>query len=358
MNKRFLIVLSIISILGLIVWFSCNPFQDKNKTDPVSISIEDSVDFIKATGVNTVAVGFCTLNGGTTGGKGGTSVTVSTDLDLQNAIKNKGTEPLTIFVNGTITPANSTGLSKIDVKETADISILGAGSGAEFNGIGIKIWKANNIIIRNLKIHHVNIGDKDCIGIEGPANNVWVDHCELYCTSPATQTNVDLYDGLLDAKGYSEYITVSWVYFHDHWKTSLVGSSDSDNYDRKITYHHNYIKNCNSRLPSYRFGTGHVYNSYYASPDDTGINCRMGAKLRIENNYFENFKDPIGFWYSDATGYWDVKNNMFVNCTGSQPTVSTCSFIPPYSYTLDAVADVKSIVTAGAGVGKIDPSIY
>ena len=39
----------------------------------------------------------------------------------------------------------------------------------ELKGIGIKIWRANNIIIRNLKIHEVASGDKDAIGIEGPS---------------------------------------------------------------------------------------------------------------------------------------------------------------------------------------------
>ncbi|MFZ5989975.1 MAG: pectate lyase family protein [Bacillota bacterium] len=299
-------------------------------------------------------VGFATLNGGTTGGQGGSVVTVNNGTDLQNAINNKGTQPLTIYVNGTITPSNSSGLSKIDVKDVSDISILGVGTSGEFNGIGIKITRASNIIIRNLKIHHVNIGDKDCIGIEGPANNIWVDHCELYND---LDHDKDYYDGLLDAKGDCEYITYSWNYLHDSYKTSLVGSSDSDNYDRKITYHHNRFENCFSRLPLFRFGTGHIFNNYYAGIIDTGINSRMGAKLRVENNYFENSKDPLGFWYSDITGYWDVSNNKFVNCTGSQPTTSTCSFNPPYDYSgaLDPVDSVKSIVIQNAGVGKINP---
>lgn len=57
------------------------------------------------------------------------------------------------------------------------------------------------------------------------------------------------------------------TYFHDHWKTSLVGHSDSngdeDTGHLRITYANNYWENCGSRGPSLRFGTGHVYNSYY-----------------------------------------------------------------------------------------------
>src|SRR5690606_31403826 len=114
------------------------------------------------------------------------------------------TEPLTIYVAGTITPANSPGLSKIDVKELKDVSILGVGTSGEFDGIGIKIYKASNIIVRNVKVHHVRIGDKDCISIEGPADHIWIDHCELY--NEFQGVGKDYYDALLDAKAQSEYM--------------------------------------------------------------------------------------------------------------------------------------------------------
>lgn len=293
-------------------------------------------------------VGFATVNGGTTGGEGGPSVTVNTGTALQDAIKKGG--PGIIYINGTINTGNSSGLSKIDVKDVSDISLLGVGTSGELSGIGIKIWRASNIIIRNLRIHHVDIGDKDCISIEGPSDHIWIDHCELYND---LDHDKDYYDGLLDAKRDSEYITFSWNYFHDSYKSCLVGSSDSDNHDRKITLHHNRFENCYSRLPSYRFGTGHVYNCYYNNIVDTGINSRMGAVLRIENNVFENSKDPIGYWYSDNPGYWDVSNNQFINCTGSQPTSSNGSFNPPYGYSLDSTGQVKSKVQQYAGVGKI-----
>ncbi|MFS1512080.1 pectate lyase family protein [Chengkuizengella sp. SCS-71B] len=299
-------------------------------------------------------VGFAALNGGTTGGEGANAVvvTVSTGTDLQNAINNKDPNlPLKIYINGTITPANSSN-NKIDVKDVSDISILGVGTSGELNGIGIKVWRASNIIIRNLTIHHVDIGDKDAISIVGPSNNVWVDHNELY---NSLDVDKDYYDGLFDVKNNAEYITFSYNYVHDSWKTALVGSSDSDNYDRKITYHHNRWENVFSRGPLFRFGQGHLYNNYYNNIIDTGINSRMGATLKIENNHFENSKDPIVSLYSSEIGYWDVSNNIFQNNTGNQPTTSTVSYTPPYTYSLDPVENVKSIVISNAGVGKIDP---
>ena len=167
-------------------------------------------------------VGFATLNGGTTGGAGGPSVTVTNGTDLQNAIKQGG--PRIIYVNGAITPSNSGSLSKIDVKEVNNISIIGVGANGEFDGIGIKVWKASNIIIRNIKVHHVLIGDKDCISIEGPSNNIWVDHCELY--NQFQDVGKDDYDALLDAKAESAYLTYSWNKLHDSWKASLNGSGE------------------------------------------------------------------------------------------------------------------------------------
>jgi pectate lyase len=83
----------------------------------------------------------------------------------------------------------------------------------------------------------------DCIAIQGVSKNIWIDHCEFFSEDPKVQTNIDLYDGLIDAKNGSQYITISWCYFHDHHKCHLIGSSDTDNYDRKITFHHNYYYN-------------------------------------------------------------------------------------------------------------------
>lgn len=73
----------------------------------------------------------------------------------------------------------------------------------------------------------------------------------------------------------ADYVTVSNTFIHDHWKASLVGHSDSngdeDTGHLRITYNNNYWYNLNSRGPSFRFGTGHLYNNYYEDVSD-GIN--------------------------------------------------------------------------------------
>ena len=325
-------------------------------------------------------VGFATLNGGTTGGTGGTETTVSSVTELSNLLnqrkKDGTTTPLIIKINGKLS-----GTGAVGVKEVKNVSIIGVGSGGELDGVGLNIVKSNNIIVQNLKIHNT-LAPTDCIGIEN-SKNVWIDHCELYnmigdCNGDGVVDtkgdisggDVDWYDGLLDCKSDSAYITVSWNYLHDSFKCSLVGSSDSDNYDRKMTYHHNIIKNIKERAPSYRFGTGHMFNNYYGDVLNSAINSRMGAQLLVEGNYFERVGSgsvneesglaagPIGAYNSDVNGLWNVKNNVFDNCKGNQPTTSTCSFTPSYSYSnvLSSVNDVKSIVSRYAGIGRLDGS--
>ncbi|GAB2956774.1 hypothetical protein GCM10027048_23720 [Hymenobacter coalescens] len=304
--------------------------------------------------------GYASLTTGTTGGAGGATVTVSTGTALMAAIRaNTSNAPLTIYVNGTITPANTPPTyDKIEIKDRDNISIIGVGTSGEFNGIGLFVRRASNIIIQNLKIHHVQLGPKDCIGIEGPADHIWVDHCELY--NQYQGVGVDDYDGLLDAKDDCQYITYSWNYLHDAWKASLCGYTETDTFDRKITYHHNRFENINSRLPLFRGGTGHVFNNYYKDVASTAINSRVGACLKIENNYFDNTKNPYVSAYSSVVGYGDISGNQLTNGTVFQYSNDTyplgaCTSATPYSYAtvLHPASAVPAVVLAGAGVGKI-----
>lgn len=304
-------------------------------------------------------VGFAGMHGGTSGGAGGDVITVTTGTELQNVLKDKqdDTTPLTIMVEGMINLDNSVGLSKIDVKDVKDVSIIGAPPYGEFDGIGIKIRRASNIIIRNLKVHHVLTGEKDCISIEGPADHIWVDHCELF--NEFQGVDKDRYDGLLDAKAEAEYLTYSWNVLHDSWKTVLVGSSEGDVYDRKLTMHHNFFYNCNSRLPLFRASTGHFFNNYFRDIASTTINSRMNSCVRIERNYFENAQNPWVSAYSDVLGGGELIDNILVNSPfvygddthelpGCQPEI-------PYDYAsvLHDAASVPALVQEFAGVGKL-----
>ncbi len=236
-------------------------------------------------------------------------------------------------------------------------TLIGVGDTAHLDGIELQVNGARNVIIRNVTVSNV-VADgtspaNDAIEITGGARNVWIDHCELYSD---LLHGKDYYDGLLDIKNESSFITISWSNIHDHFKASLISSGDEQVSDTVIraTYHHNYFHDCGSRLPSIRFGRAHVFDNYYFN-NTTGscVDSRMGAVVKAESNYFSSSKNTIGWFEGPATGYWDVANNVFLNCTGAQPTGSTGQLMPPYTYVVEDPNGLPTSIVAGAGVGKM-----
>jgi pectate lyase len=172
----------------------------------------------------------------------------------------------------------------------------------------------------------------DLIDIES-STYIWVDHCDL--SAAGITGDKDYYDGLLDAKRSSDYITVSWTKFHDHWKASLIGHSDSQTDDAgklRVTYHHNHWSNINSRTPSLRFGTAHIYSSCYENIPTSGVNSRMGGTVLVEGTSFSNAKLAIvSDLDSKEDGYVNERNNLF---SGSTTRITrTSSWTPSYGYT-------------------------
>lgn len=159
-------------------------------------------------------IGFCTQNGGTTGGAAGSTITVTDVAGLKEAAE--ADEPAVIIVSGALS-----GSEKIRV--ASDKTIYGE-TGSSIEGVGFYINKANNVIVRNMKISKVLADNGDAIGIQA-AQNVWIDHCDL---SSDRDHDKDFYDGLLDVTHASDFVTLSNNYLHDHFKASLVGHSDSN----------------------------------------------------------------------------------------------------------------------------------
>ena len=183
--------------------------------------------------------------GKTTGGAKGEEVTVTTGAALLAAAL--GDAPRTIYVQG-----------RIDLPSRllvgSNKSILGVGDSAEIREKGISVVNSTNVIIRNLAIRF--IVNNDGITVQN-STRVWIDHNEF--ESEFTQElGPDYYDGLLDTVRGSDWVTVSWNYFHDHWKANLIGNSDVlrdvDFGKLHMTFHHNYYRNLGTRGPSGRFG--------------------------------------------------------------------------------------------------------
>jgi len=283
--------------------------------------------------------------GTTTGGAGGSTVTVTSLSALETAAASSSTE--IIKVSGLLTGSG-------EVTVTSNKSIIGVGSGSGLKGIGLKFKGVHNDIVQNMNISAVTAasGDGDAIHIE-TSDHLWIDHNTLFSD---VSHGKDYYDGLLDISHAGDFVTVSWNYFHDHYKVSLVGHSDSnssqDTGHLKVTYDHNYFQNYGSRAPSLRFGTGHVYDNYFSN-GSTAVDSRENAQMLVQNNVFRSVGTPIETCCeSSVDGYVNQSGNDFGG--GTNDITRTGSFTsPPYSYSLDATSSVISLVTAGAGTGKI-----
>jgi pectate lyase len=277
------------------------------------------------------------------------------------------------MVQGTI--QNGANGGQINVKSNK--SIIGVGTTGFLFGVGLNIASANNIIVQNMRLTmtgvttrtdtpgvYTSTGDEglpqvlvnggDAIGISGTSKNIWIDHCEFFSEDPNVQTNHDLFDGLIDVKNQSGFITISWNYLHDHHKGGLVGSSDTDLFaDRKITYHHNYYNNVKLRIPMYRGAVGHFFNNYIVAATDAS-EIRAGTCLRMEKNYYEALHFSI-YTPSDAPGSTERIDNIEVSRTArAYPAACTADIPYPYATALTTTtADVKTVVPSGAGVGKI-----
>ncbi|KAL2680545.1 hypothetical protein Neosp_008147 [[Neocosmospora] mangrovei] len=278
---------------------------------------------------------------GTTGGGSGEGVTVTSCADLTSAVANGGV----IKIDGQLSGCDI-------IRLEGDTTILGVGSGSGLVGGGFRMKDVSNVILRNLKMSNPPEG-KDLIDIES-STYVWVDHCDL--SAEGITGDKDHYDGLCDAKRGSDFITISWTKFSDHWKASLIGHSDSASADDTgklhVTYHHNYWSNINSRAPSIRFGTAHIYSSCYEDVPTSGVNSRMGAQVLVEQNSFNNVQRAIVTNLdSKEEGFASQKNNIFTN-SDTQITQEK-EFTPPYSYTTDPASCICELVKAKAGTGVV-----
>lgn len=265
--------------------------------------------------------------------------------------------------------------------------------------------EGENVIIRNMMLGEViswdgytRSGADDALSLNG-ATHVWIDHCEFQShltphdldgneiTPSSTyyssddKWKKDFYDGLLDIKNGSTWITVSNCYFHDHWKAVLCASGDekpdtntttgATDADMRVTFAGNYFKNINARMPLFRYGKGHILNTYFdagtQSDSASCINVRAGSELYIEGNNFVNFTKTtgdsvvkgtylIGFYFAEAdkkygnvSGKWKAVNNSSNNGGSS-------SYKPPYKYTAPASAVSEPNPGVNVGVGVLTAS--
>lgn len=304
-------------------------------------------------GISTVygADGF---GGNTTGGAGGTIVTVDNAADLEYYAE-ISTVPYIIQISGTLNIGNS-----IEIRSNK--TLRGLDSGATLVGqLGFRN-RDSNIIIEGLNITNPGgAGEGDGISLKQDITNVFITKCTIY----------DCTDGCLDISNRSDLVTISWCKFYytqntGHNFVNLIGSSDSQTADRgklRVTMHHNWWSTgCKERMPRVRFGQVHVYNNYYGDLLTGGYCIGVGVEshIRVENNYFDTVYAPWKDYYSDTgdlpgeIGWND--GNLFSGCQipAWAENAYAAIFTPPYAYTLEDASRIKTIVQWGAGADGKD----
>ena len=267
--------------------------------------------------------GYCMVNGTTTGGTGGTTVTVTNATDFKTYATSSS--KYIINVSGTIDLGGSVQFSNKTIQGVNTSSTI-------FGNLDCK----ENVIVKNINITSP-YGDGVTLWT---ANHCYINHVTFY----------DCTDGCCDITQGSEYITVSYCKFYydqvtDHRFTMILGNTDDGDYN--VSIHHNWWStNCDQRMPSGSYSHAHIYNNYFScSGNSYCTNARIGTTWLVENNYYNGVADPC---YYENGGIMDINNNSYNNCSGtissSNGTVSVA-----YSYSLDAVSNVPSIVQAQAG---------
>ena len=283
--------------------------------------------------------GFATQNGGTTGGKGYSEVTVENVSDLKKFAKEG---------NKIIYVKPGTYMGPVEVGSNVTIyGYQGAIIAQPTSGSAMKLSGSKNVIIRNLKFKGVGAhddDDEDCLQVNHESKNVWIDHVDVY----------DGHDGNLDVTNASDYVTISWTKFSytsassGHQFSNLIGNSKTKTSDRghlNVTIHHTWwADGVVERMPRVRFGKVHVANNLFDSKNASYcVRAAIEADIRIERNVFIGVQKALDLYTSDgAITAAQMIENYEENVKKPQSGTGT-AFKPSYSMSLtDVSTQVKA----------------
>lgn len=297
---------------------------------------------------------------GTTGGAGGTIVHVTSREDFAKYAG--ASEPYIIILDADLKgfyDYSTTPKTKHDIiSVTSNKTIIGGGSGAQLDSLGLDIKNSQNIIIRNLKITKA---DPDALAFRN-SHHIWVDHCDLSSQKEENDAN----DGLLDFTYGSTYLTVSWCKFHDHDKSSICSSGSrniADHGKQRVTYHHTSFINCTQRNPRIGYGLGHIFNNYNEKNTSYAIGMFSRVYINVDNCYFKNVNEVFNQMYasSEDDAYWG-----FVKATGCKFEGKTgssnsdgfdVSRYYEYAFAMDDAADVPGLLSKMGCVEGLESDI-
>ncbi len=222
--------------------------------------------------------------------------------------KGKETRPIDIRIIGTIKKADMDALGssaeglqvKGNKKTNNQLTIEGVGEDATIHGFGILCRNMVGVEFRNFGIL---LCIDDCLSLDTANKNIWIHNMDFFYGGTGGDADQAKGDGVVDVKGQSTNITVSYNHFWDTGKSSL-GGMKSETVDCLLTYHHNWFDHSDSRHPRIRTMWFHIYNNYFDGNAKYGVGMTMGGSAFVERNYFRNCKYPmlISKQGTDATG--------------------------------------------------------
>ncbi|MET0649767.1 MAG: immunoglobulin domain-containing protein [Pyrinomonadaceae bacterium] len=263
----------------------------------------------------------------------------------------------------------ATGVSTIAIQDKTGLTIVSA-NGATIRHAEFNVKRANNLLIRNLKFDELwewdesskgkfDKQDWDFITVDMTSDNVWIDHC----------TFTKAYDGVVDVKGGSKNVTISWSSFlgddggpnsfvrkqiealeanrsahvmynflrtngfsvddivavsRSQKKGHLVGANEFDtlNANHRVTLHHNYYLNMQDRLPRMRAGNAHVFNVYMNNAEALAAKDLRNARVAAMSS--TNAAKLTG---SSATYSFDVTLNGSISTEGGAVLLEKSQFV-------------------------------
>ncbi len=295
---------------------------------------------------------------GTNGGAGGPTVTVNNYSALVSAVADHS--PRVVQISGSIT---GSGMVRVGSNKT----IIGLGTSAAIDGFGLNVsgfdptgslgdscdqgerggfTETQNVIIRNITFRNA---DDDSVNVQCWSHHVWIDHNTFY---PGV-------DGSVDIKRGSDWATVSWNRFIGTDKSMLLGHSDDngaqDRTHLHVTYHHNWLDHSNTRHPRVRFGQAHIYNNYGNGITDYFIGAGVECDIHADHNNLDGIKRIITYWDGVKVTY-DSTNVNTGECRADDCLVQNGQGFNPgsyYSTSPDSATSIPSIVSGGAGAGRL-----
>lgn len=299
----------------------------------------------KSNGTNDGLAGYADVNGTTTGGSGGPSVTVTTFAAFKAAVA--GSAPKIVYVKGTIKGA---GFDPVYVG--SNTSIIGE-RGGTLVGMNLFLFTVNNVILQDLTLK--NYIAECCFYIKFQSHHIWIDHCDF---ATDRKHGWDYWGKDIGITEGADWVTISWCRFHDTNLSVLIGSVTSNAVATNtgqlhVTLHHNFWYNISEREPTLVFGTIHMFNNYHLNNGGYSIAARFGGTVRTDNEYFLNCNKPLttNLDGDPAGRFSGITTNIYAKSGTNDITSSISNWVPayPYSAFLDPAASVPSIVQAGAG---------